>query len=186
MESESGMLGELTADHQRIQRLFDQARSAAPGSAERTSLVERISISAVRHLVAEREHLHPTVRRYVVDGDDWVQAQLAEGRELEWTLSALEAADPRGEEFVELLLAAGSGVTRHVLEQEQLVFPRLQALCPPDVLRAAGSDVRPTEESAPTRPRPRSPRSAPLAKVTALAWGPLDRLRDHVTRRGRG
>ncbi|MFI2645793.1 hemerythrin domain-containing protein [Streptomyces sp. NPDC018610] len=185
MDSRSGVVGELTADHARIRALFDRIRSAPPGGAERSALVERVSVALVRHSVAEKAHLYPAVRRFLPDGDGWAERGLREHREIGELLAALEAADPEGEEFTELLLSVVVRATRHTVEDEQLLFPRLQALCPPEILRELGAKVRDAEASGPTRPRPEAPDAAPLVRLTAQVWGPLDRLRDMTARRGR-
>jgi hemerythrin superfamily protein len=183
--SGSGIIEVLTADHRTIQRLFDRIRSSAPGSDERKTLVEQVSISLIRHSVAEKEHLYPAVRRFVVDGDTWADHELLEHRRIEELLHALEGQEGDSEDFGHLLLSVINRVTEHVVEEEQLLFPRLQAGCPADVLQELGTKVRNSEASGPTRPRPSPPESAPMVKVTAQAWGPWDRLRDLVTRRGR-
>ncbi|MGW3497661.1 hemerythrin domain-containing protein [Streptomyces sp. NPDC001020] len=185
MGSRSDIIEVLTADHRKIQRLFDRIRSSAPGSNERKALVEQVSITLVRHSVAEKEYLYPAVRRFVADGDAWMDHELTEHRAIEELLDSLEAQEPDSEEFGRLLLALVTRVTRHVVKKEQLLFPRLQAMCPADVLRELGEKVRDAEASAPTRPRPGAPESAPLLKAASQVWGPWDRLRDLVTRRGR-
>lgn len=185
MGGQSGIIEALTADHRRIQRLFDRIRSSAPGSDERRTLVEQVGIGLLRHSVAEKEYLHPAVRRYVADGDSWADRALAGHREIEELLSSLEAREADSEEFGHLLLSLIARVSQHIVEEEQLLFPRLQAMCPADVLRELGAKARETEACAPTRPRPGAPGSASMTKVTAQAWGPWDRFRDLVTRRGR-
>jgi hemerythrin superfamily protein len=186
--SDSDIIGVLTADHREIQRLFDRLRSSAPVSDERSALVERASVALVRHSVAEKEYLYPAVCRFVPDGDAWTDQGLAEHREIEELLESLEAreaAEPGGEESGRLLLAVITRVTRHLVEEEQILFPRLQALCPADVLKELGRKARDAEASAPTRPRPDAPGSAPLTKAASRVWGPWDRIRDLLTRRGR-
>ncbi|MGW5663990.1 hemerythrin domain-containing protein [Streptomyces sp. NPDC003758] len=185
MPSRSGIIEVLTADHREIQRLFGRIRSSPPGSEERKILVEQVSSSLVRHSVTEKEYLYPAMRRYVTDGDTWADRELTEHREIEGLLNSLEAQEADSAEFGHLLLSVITRVTEHVVEEEQLIFPRLQAVCPADVLQELGARARDTEASAPTRPRPGAPESAPMTKVTAQVWGPWDRLRDLVTRRGR-
>lgn len=182
---DSGIIEELAADHHRVQGLLDRVRSAPAGSDERALLAEQAVIRLTRHLVAERERLHPLLRRYVVDGDDWVHRLRAGDKQVEETLGALEEAPPHSETYVRLLLSLADGVTRHVVEQEQRVFPRLQAVGPEAVLREAGAEARRAEAAAPSRPRPGAPDSPALTKLTASVWGPWDRLRDRVTGRGR-
>ncbi|MFF4963067.1 hemerythrin domain-containing protein [Streptomyces sp. NPDC001222] len=186
MSSRIDIIEALTGHHREIQRLFDRIRSAPPGSDERQTLVEQATIRLVRHSAAEKEHLYPVVRRFVVDGDTWTELELTEHREIEELLSSLEVQDPDSEDFGRLLLSVITRVTEHIVEEEQLLFPRLQAACPADVLHDLGAKVRAAEASAPTRPRPAAPQSALMVRLTAQAWGPLDRLRDLVTRRGRG
>ncbi|GHJ34084.1 hemerythrin [Streptomyces hygroscopicus subsp. sporocinereus] len=185
MDSGSGIIEVLTADHRKFQRLFDRIRSSAPGSDERKSHVEQLSISLVRHSVAERAYLYPAVRRYLPDGGIWADRLLSEQRSIEKLLNSLEAQEVKSEEFGDLLLSVVARVTEHVIEEEELLFPRLQAVCPADVLRELGRKARETEASAPTRPRPGAPGSAVMTKATAQVWGRWDRLRDLVKRRGR-
>jgi hypothetical protein len=185
VDSRSGIVAELTKDHHQIRGLFDRIRSAPPGSAERSALVTQACRELVRHAVAERAYLCPALRRHLPDGDDWADRELREHQEIEQRLRALEEAEPGSETSGELLLSVITRVTRHVVEEEQLLFPRLQVLCPDDVLRELGTKVRDAEASAPTRPRPAAPDAAPLVKAAVQVWGPLDRLRDLTTRRGR-
>ncbi|MEW2294178.1 hemerythrin domain-containing protein [Streptomyces sp. NPDC006743] len=185
MDSRSGIVDELTRDHQRIQDLFDRIRSVRPGTGERSALVEQVCAELVRHSVVEKAHLYPAVRRYLPDGDRWAERELAAHQELEELLVSLEAAGPAREESGRLLLAVVTRATEHIVGQEQRLFPRLQALCPAEALRDLGDRARATAASAPTRPRSTTPDSAPLVKLTAQVWGPWDRLRDLTTRRGR-
>ncbi|OIK01000.1 hemerythrin domain-containing protein [Streptomyces colonosanans] len=185
MGSRSDIIEVLTADHRRIQSLFDRIRSSRPDSDERKALVEQVGVTLVRHSVAEKKYLHPTVRRFVADGDTWTEHELAEHREFEELLDSLQAQDSHSEEFGRLLLAVVTRMTQHIVEEEQLLFPRLQAMCPADVLQELGEKVRGAEASAPIRPRPGAPESAPLTKAASGAGGPWGRLRVLVTRRGR-
>ncbi|MEU6478612.1 hemerythrin domain-containing protein [Streptomyces sp. NPDC047017] len=185
MDRRGGIVEELTGDHRRVQGLFDRIRSARPGSRERSALVEQLSGELVRHAVATKEYLYPAVRRRLPDGDRWAEHALRGHRETEELLGELAGADPAGARFTGLLLSVITRATAHMVEEEQLLFPRLEALCPPRTLRELGARVRDAEGSAPARPRPAAPETAPLVKVTAQVRGPLDRLRDLAARRGR-
>ncbi|TWV32556.1 hemerythrin domain-containing protein [Streptomyces misionensis] len=185
MGSRSGIIEVLTADHREIQRLFDRIRSSSPGGDERGALVEQVSIRLVRHFTVERECLYPALRRYLPDGGARAERRIGGQRRIEELLTSLESLEADSERFGHLLLSLLTRVTEHVVEEEQLLLPRLQALCPADVLRDLGDKARRAEASAPTRPRPGAPGSAPLTRATAQVWGPWDRLRDLVTRRGR-
>ncbi|MET8771233.1 hemerythrin domain-containing protein [Streptomyces sp. NPDC004658] len=184
MGSDGGIIEQLAADHRAIQGLLDRVRSAPPGSDERTSLVEQVSGRLVSHLVAEKESLYPLVHRYVVDGDKGVNELLAVDEDIQRTLKSLETVPARSEEYVHLLLGLVSGVTEHVVGLEQRLFPRLQAMGPAAALREAGADTRRTRAVGPTRPRPDAPDSPALTRLTSAVWGPWDRLRDRLGRRG--
>ncbi|ANH94883.1 MULTISPECIES: hemerythrin domain-containing protein [unclassified Streptomyces] len=183
MDRRSGIVEELTRDHARVQHLFDRIRAAPPGSPERTALVERAAAELVRNGVAEKAHLYPAVRRFLPDGERRAAHGLRRLRETEELLVRLAAA--HGEDATRLLVALVTQVGERFVEEQQELFPRLQALCPAEVLRDLGTRARAAAASAPTRPRPAAPDAAPLVKVTARVWGPLDRLRDLATRRGR-
>ncbi|MER6629076.1 hemerythrin domain-containing protein [Streptomyces sp. NPDC000987] len=186
MGSDSGIsiIEQLAADHRRIQSLLDRVRSAPPGSDERTSLVEQAGSRLVSHLVAEKERLYPLVDRYVVDGDEGVDGLLAVDERIQRALKSLEDVPADSERYAHLLLCLVSGVTEHVVGLEQRLFPRLQAMSPVAVLRDAGAGARRAEAVGPTRPRPDAPGSPALTKLTSAVWGPWDRLRARLARRG--
>ncbi|WP_432138143.1 hemerythrin domain-containing protein [Streptomyces sp. bgisy154] len=185
MDGHSGLIDELAADHQRMQRLFDRIRAAPRDGDGRKALLEQLSTAMARHSVVTREHLFPVVRRYVLDGDDWADRDLDRQGRIAETLRALEDLEAGEERFGTLLLSLIEQVTDHVVEEEQLLFPRLRAMCPADVLDGLGPKARETRPLAPTRPRPAAPRSATGTKLMARVAGPWDRLRDRITGRGR-
>lgn len=184
MGHEADIIEELTADHRAVQRLFDQIRAAAPGSHARRELVEQATIEFVRHSTVEKEYLYPAVRDHVVDGDQWADRELAGHAEVEQVLRELDETGPDDDRFVPLTLSLMALVTDHVREEEQRLFPRLQALCPPGLLQQLGERVRTARKATPTRPRPRaldSPRANKLTAPLSL-W---DSVRDALSGRGR-
>ncbi|MFG2177589.1 hemerythrin domain-containing protein [Streptomyces abikoensis] len=183
--AEADLIGELTADHLKVQRLFERVRAAAPGGTERKELTERAAIELVRHGALEKQHLYPAVREHLPGGAEWEERELAEHADIERVLAELERREPAEEEFDLLLLALVERVTAHVLEEEQRLFPRLQAVCPAEVLRELGEKVRAGRATAPTRPRPPAPRAEPAVRPLVPGTGLLDRVRDFLTGRGR-
>ncbi|WP_037673976.1 hemerythrin domain-containing protein [Streptomyces griseus] len=179
------VIQELTADHHKVRRLFDRIRSAEPGSAARRELVEHVGIELVRHAVVEREYLYPAVRDHVAEGPRWAERELAEHTEIEEILQALRGSEPDQETFDRLVLELVTRVTVHLREEEQLLFPRLQAVCPADLLEQLGEKVRHGRATAPTRPRPQLPDSPLVTKLAAPELGVIDRIRDVLTGRGR-
>lgn len=171
--SRSGIIEVLTADHRRIQRLVDRIRCSAPGGSGRRALVEQLGTSLVRHFAVEREYLCPALRRYLPDGGTRADGRLAEYREIEELLTLLEAREPDDERFGDLLVSVVTRVTEHVVVEEQLLFPRLQGVCPADVLQELESQACGAEPSA------------PVGRTAAPVGGTWGRLRDAVSRRGR-
>ncbi|MFD8542907.1 hemerythrin domain-containing protein [Streptomyces sp. NPDC059649] len=179
------IIEELTADHRAVQRLFDRIRAAAPGSAARKALVEQVSAALVRHSVAEKEHLYPAVRDYVAHGRRWAEKELSDHERIEELLHDLAQREPQDEDFTALVLALSTQVTSHILDEEQRLFPRLQATCPADTRQELGERIRRARNSAPTHPRPNAPDSALATRAVSPGLGLLDGLRDFLTRRGR-
>ncbi|MEU0084504.1 hemerythrin domain-containing protein [Streptomyces sp. NPDC006274] len=184
MGHEADIIEELTADHRAVQRLFDQIRAAAPGSHARKELVEQATIELVRHSTVEKEYLYPAVRDHVVDGDQWADRELADHAEVEQLLRELDETGPDDARFVPLTLSLMTLVTDHVREEEQRLFPRLQALCPPDLLQRLGDRVRTARKATPTRPRPRALDSPRANKLTAPPLSLWDSVRDALSGRG--
>ncbi len=182
---DSGIIGELAADHRAVQQLFDRIRAAAPGSAERKDLADRVTIDLVRHGAVEKEHLYPAVRRYLPRGTAWADRGLANHAGIERVLKELDQRRPDDEEFGGLLVELVTLVTAHSVEEEQRLFPLLQAVCPAAELRELGEKVRADRPTAPTRPRPPAPQAESAGPAVLPGTGLLDRVRDVLTRRGR-
>ncbi|AEW99429.1 hemerythrin domain-containing protein [Streptantibioticus cattleyicolor] len=179
------VIAELSADHRGVQRLFDRIRSAAPGSAERGDLVAEVTVELVRHSEAEREYLYPAVRERVVGGAALADKELADHARVERVLDALTHREPDDPDFDELLLTLVTEVTEHATDEEQRLFPKLLAVCPPGTLRELGEKVRSAKRTAPTRPHPGAPDTPPVNKLVAPGTAVSDRLRDLLGRRGR-
>ncbi|MEE4419343.1 hemerythrin domain-containing protein [Streptomyces bugieae] len=179
------VIEELTADHRAVQRLFDRIRAAAPGSAARKALVEQVSAALVRHFVVEKAYLYPAVRDYVADGRRWAEKELSDHGHIEELLHELEQRESQDEDFTALVLALSTRVTGHLLDEEQRLFPRLQATCPAHTRRELGEKVRRARNGAPTHPRPHAPDSALATRAVSPGLGLLDGVRDFLTRRGR-
>ncbi|MCX5583350.1 hemerythrin domain-containing protein [Streptomyces erythrochromogenes] len=169
------VITELTADHREMDETFDILVQAVP-AAERQTAAERLTIELVRHTVAEEEHLYPTLREVLPDGDLIADREIADHARMEKILKDLEGLDADGPEFDQLVAALRAEVTAHVWDEEENLFPRLRETCAQEALERMGDSVRCAKLRA-----PRSPGTPPAA---APGIGLVDHARDLVTNRG--
>ncbi|MFJ9767781.1 hemerythrin domain-containing protein [Streptomyces erythrochromogenes] len=171
------VITELTADHREMDETFDILEQAVP-AAERRTAAERLTIELVRHTVAEEEHLFPTLREVLPDGDLIADREIADHARMEKILKDLEGLDADRPLFDQLVVALRAEVTAHVWDEEENLFPRLRETCAQEALERIGDSVRRAKLRA-----PRSPATAP-ATATAPGIGLVDHARDLVTGRG--
>ncbi|WP_455354763.1 hemerythrin domain-containing protein [Streptomyces sp. SYSU K217416] len=179
------VIEELTTDHREVEALFSQIESLPMGDPKRRQLADELTMELVRHAVAEEEHLYPAVRRFVDDGDDMADKELADHGEVERMLKELEDCRPDDARFDALVGRLKSAVTAHVADEEDRLFVLLAEACSADALRQLGEKVRAAKESAPTRPHPSAPHTPPANKLLAPGLGMVDRARDMLTGRGK-
>ncbi|MFF8846410.1 hemerythrin domain-containing protein [Streptomyces sp. NPDC015127] len=178
------VIDELTQDHREVDSLFDQIQAHTAADRHRRDLVDQLTIELVRHAIAEEQHLYPTVRRYVDDGDDIADKEIADHAEVERLLKDLEDCEPGDERFDALIGRLRSSVAAHVKDEEERLFPLLEEVCSAQALDELGQRVRSAKESAPTRPHPSAPDTPPANKILAPGVGMVDRVRDMLTGRG--
>ncbi|MFC9244867.1 hemerythrin domain-containing protein [Streptomyces sp. NPDC057136] len=177
------VIAELTADHREVEEMFAQIESQPVGHPERRQLVDQLTSELVRHSVAEEMHLYPSVRRYVPDGDELADKELADHGRVERMLKNLEERDAGDPEFNDLVAKLKFEVASHVREEEAELFPKLTASCSPEELDTLGQLVRRAKETAPTRPHPSLPDTPPANKLLAPGAGLVDRVRDLLSSR---
>jgi hemerythrin superfamily protein len=175
----------LTHDHREVEELFTKLEGASPHDGEtRRELTDEVTIELVRHSVAEEMYLYPAARKYLPDGDEIADKEIAEHSETEKTLKALEKADAGGSEFSVLLTELMSEVRLHIREEEEVLFPALAEHADLAELFKLGDQVQAAKQKAPTRPHPTAPDRPPLNKLLAPGAGFVDRIRDHLSGRG--
>ncbi|MFF8262602.1 hemerythrin domain-containing protein [Streptomyces virginiae] len=179
------VIEELTSDHQEVAALFAQLDNHAGADPQRRELADRLTMELVRHAVAEEQHLYPAVRRFVDDGDDLADKEIADHSEVERLLKDLEGCQPDDERFDRLIAQLKSMVMAHVADEENRLFPLLAEACSAEALNELGEKVRRAKETAPTRPHPAAPDTPPLNKLLAPGTGMVDRVRDMFTGRGK-
>ncbi|UYQ66017.1 hemerythrin domain-containing protein [Streptomyces peucetius] len=180
------VIQELTADHREVDQMFAEIEALGPGAPQRRELADDLTKELVRHSVAEEEYLYPAVRRFVDDGDDLADKEIADHAEVERMLKELEGCEAGDPRFDTLITQLKSSVTSHVADEEKRLFPLLAESCNADMLMELGEKVRRAKETAPTRPHPSSPQTPPANKLLAPGMGMVDRVRDLLTSRGKG
>ncbi|MEU0600186.1 hemerythrin domain-containing protein [Streptomyces sp. NPDC006393] len=179
------VIEELTADHREVEELFAEIETQAAADPRRRQLADQLTMELVRHSVAEEEYLYPAVRRFVDDGDDLADKEIADHNEVEHMLKELEDCRPGDAQFDTLMGRLKTSVTAHVRDEEDRLFRLLADSCPPKTLDELGEKVREAKKTAPTRPHPAAPSTPPLNKLLAPGTGMVDRARDMFTGRGK-
>jgi len=172
----------LTADHREVTDLLvDALRSGETD--RRRDLADFIITELVRHSVAEEMHVYPAMREHLADGEQAVEHDTEEHKEIESTLKKLEGLPGDSPEFDETLRQLQSTLADHVQDEETAQFPQLRASVPRDTLVELAAKVETAKKLAPTRPHPSAPNSAPFHKMVGPGVGLVDRLRDKLSSR---
>jgi hemerythrin superfamily protein len=179
------VIEELTADHREVEALFDRFDQLPVGSRQRRETADEFTIELVRHSVAEETYLYPAVREHVAGGGSLADKELADHAGVEKHLKKLEGLDADHVEFDGLVITIISEVADHVRDEEDRLFPMLEAACTREQLNELGDKVRQAKKTAPTRPHPSAPSTPPLNTVLAVGIGLVDRARDYVSGRSR-
>ncbi|MER5427723.1 hemerythrin domain-containing protein [Streptomyces sp. NPDC002588] len=179
------VIDELVTDHREVEELFGRIEALPSGHRDRKTHAEQVTIELVRHSVAEEAYLYPAVREHIAGGDVLADKELKDHAEAERIMKDLEGRAADDADFDMLLAKLMREIREHVADEEQNLFPRLRAACPPEALDSLGDKVRMAKKTAPTRPHPSAPDKPPANKMLAPGVGLVDRLRDAMTGRGK-
>lgn len=172
----------LTADHHDVLNLVQEIKSA--GSPDRRrELADVVIGELVRHSVAEEMFVYPAMRRHLPDGDEAVQHDVGEHKELEELMKQWESVDAASPDFDQVLAKLESVLRDHVQDEESEQFPQLRSHVPADDLVDMADKVEKAKRVAPTRPHPLAPNNALFHFVVGPGVGLVDRLRDAWTKR---
>jgi hemerythrin superfamily protein len=174
----------LTHDHREVEEMFGELTGATDPE-ERRRIVDDITIELIRHAVAEEMYVYPAVRRHVPDGDAIADKEISDHSEIEQALKDLENVAATDAEFDTVTRRLIDDVLEHVRDEENTLFPLLAEHTSKDDLLKLGQQVETAKKVAPTRPHPMAPDRPPLNKLLAPGAGLVDRIRDHLSGRGR-
>jgi hemerythrin superfamily protein len=178
----------LKDDHKTVKELFTRFESAGESAHKsKRQIVDRIIEELSVHSAIEEQVFYPAVRSAVEDATDDVLESLEEHHIVKWTLSELEAMDPRDERFDAKVGVLMETVRHHIDEEEGEMFPKVREAVGRKELQELGQEMEEARQAAPTRPHPRSPDQPPGNLVAGPVAAILDAGRDALARiRGKG
>lgn len=172
----------LSTDHDEVMDLIGEVRSTSDPQ-RRRDLVDTIIAELVRHSVAEEMWVYPAMRDSVPGGEQFVEHDTKEHKELEATMKDLEAADAGDARFMTLVGQLETILKDHVQDEEGEQFPKLRANLSREQLVDLAGKVETSKKVAPTRPHPAAPNDELFHKLVGPGVGLVDRLRDKLTGR---
>lgn len=180
--TELDVVDELTTDHREALELLDSIGTSGDNS-ERRELADTVISEVVRHAVAEEMYVYPAMRKHLPDGEEAVQHDIEEHKELERVMKELEGTDPSEPSFQSLVREMTEKLRHHAHDEESEQFPRLREAVPHQELVEMREKVETAKRIAPTRPHPDAPNNELFHKLVGPGVGLVDRLRDKLTNR---
>jgi hemerythrin superfamily protein len=165
-------------DHIELDRLL-QELDGSTGQAQE-EVLNRIDRLVFSHAFAEETVLWPVLRRVLPDGDALTLQVEKEHQEVNELVSALEAGGPDDPRRPARLARLVEVLREDVRDEEDVLFPRLQAAVSADELRRLGRRWEIMRRLSPTRPHPTVSRRPPGNALSGLPLSLLDRTRDVV------
>jgi len=169
----------LTTDHREALELIEQIKTTSSPE-ERRDKTDTVIAELVRHSVAEEMYVYPAMRKHLPNGNDAVEHDTAEHKELEQEMKKLEGLDPNDSGFLDAIGALEATLRDHVSDEENDQFPQLRANVPGDDLVKMAGEVETAKKIAPTRPHPNAPNNKLFHMVAGPGVGLVDRLRDRL------
>jgi hemerythrin superfamily protein len=179
---EQDVIDVLTTDHREFEELVQQI-TASMDPAQRRESADQLIGELVRHAVAEEMYVYPAIREHLPNGEEAVEHDTQEHKQLEMLMKQLEAVDAQDPKFMELLGQLHEVLLDHVRDEEGQQFPELRAHIPADQLVELKNKVETAKKLAPTRPHPGAPNAELFHKLVGPGVGLVDRLRDKLTSR---
>jgi hemerythrin superfamily protein len=184
VQSEAELGGSLSVlsrqkrDHVELEALLQRLEGST--GMDQSEVLLRIYRLVFPHAFAEESVLWPVMRRALPDGHELtleVEREHQEVNELVRRLEALPLDDPGRAPVLDRLAAV---LREDVRDEEDELFPRLQAVVRPAQLRLLGVAWEVVSRIAPTRAHPVVARRPPGNVLAALPLSVLDRLRDRT------
>ena len=168
-------------DHAELDVLLARLRTAK--GPEQDAAVTRVCRLVFTHAFAEESVLWPALRRSLPDGEELTVQVEREHQEITEVVAALERSGRSTPERDELIERAVALLDEDVRDEEDVLFPRLQAALEPGDLRRLGRQWQLVRHISPTRSHPVVSRRPPGNVLAALPLSALDRTRDFLDER---
>lgn len=135
----------LEQDHRKVEKLFEQIKKSK-GSA-RAKLVERLVGELRLHMKVEESIVYPAIAKQVQGGDEMVQEAKSEHKGARKALDDVERLSPDKPGFDGALTMLEAGISHHVEEEEDEVFPRSRKTLSAEELDELGKKVAAAKKS---------------------------------------
>lgn len=180
----------LRSGHLTLEGLLDDLRGdparEGPGPDQRRRVARRLVAAASAHEAVEEIVMWPAVRRLVREGDHVADEGVDQEQVAKKVLNELERTSAGTEEFETLIHQVASNIRRHILYEENQVWPTLQAVLSPEESAQLGAEAAARVGRVPTRPHPLTPPDPRLLAAIGPVVGAIDRARDVVGGRWSG
>jgi hemerythrin superfamily protein len=168
----------LIADHRAVEQLFKQYNAAVNDAGVAKHAADEIVKELSVHAVIEEQVLYPTARKVLPDGDQLVGHALDEHQEVKELLTQVDGKDANDPQVRTAMGKIEKGVTDHVQEEENELFPKLREHCDQEHLQKMGQAMEKAKAIAPTHPHPGAPNQPPGNVVAGLGAAIIDKVRD--------
>ena len=173
-ERDDDVLTMLESDHRGIDLLLWELQFQAEAAPRAT--LERVISSLSSHMAVELEVLYPQVRSKVDGGEDLVKQARIDHEEVAMSLLRLQKVPMAIDEFRTELGHVIEHVRAHVRQEEEEMFPSLREDLSSEQLHRLGMKLARARRHAPTRPHPRSLKSALGARIADRVESLFDRI----------
>ncbi len=169
----------LMQDHREALSLVGTVRRET-GETRRDALRELVRGLSV-HAAVEEMVIYPAMRRAFPNGDEIVDADLADHQEMKEILARLDGAEPDDPEISADVEALGNALEAHVNDEELQLAELRDSMQPVEYTEMAAAAEK-ARSAAPTRPHPKAPDSGIGATVAGAAASLVDKARDALRR----
>ncbi len=170
---------QLMQDHRQALSLVGSVRRET-GETRQEALRELIREMSI-HAAVEEMAVYPAMRQAFPNGDEIVEADLADHQAMKEILARLDGADPDDEQVIADVEALGTAIEAHATDEE-VQLAELRESLPPQTFTEMAEAAEKARAAAPTRPHPKAPNSGLGATVAGGAASLVDKARDALRR----